>query len=43
MVVANPSLISQEVKVPVLLSDDADQYLKGTPDRHRAPGWHRRL
>ncbi len=29
MVVANPSLISHEVEIPVLLSDDADQYLKG--------------
>ncbi len=29
MVVGDPSLIGQDAKVPVLLSDDADQYLKG--------------
>ncbi|MGE0239394.1 MAG: phosphate ABC transporter permease PstA [Parvibaculaceae bacterium] len=29
MVVNDPALIGQTVKVPVLLSDDADQYLKG--------------
>jgi phosphate transport system permease protein len=29
MVMNNPGLIGQEAKVPVLLSDDADQYLKG--------------
>jgi len=29
MVTANPSLIGHEIEVPVLLSDDADQYLKG--------------
>lgn len=29
MVVADPSLVGQTVNVPVLLSDDADQYLKG--------------
>jgi phosphate transport system permease protein len=29
MVVSDPSLIGQDAKVPVLLSDDADQYLKG--------------
>lgn len=29
MVMSNPSLIGQDAKVPVLLSDDADQYLKG--------------
>jgi phosphate transport system permease protein len=29
MVVNNPSLVGQEITVPVLLSDDADQYLKG--------------
>jgi phosphate transport system permease protein len=29
MVVADPSLISRELSVPALLSDDADQYLKG--------------
>ena len=28
-VMSNPSLIGQDAKVPVLLSDDADQYLKG--------------
>ncbi len=28
-IVANPGLIGSTVKVPVLLSDDADQYLKG--------------
>lgn len=32
-VVANPSLIGQSVNVPVLLSDDADLYLKGTGTR----------
>jgi phosphate transport system permease protein len=29
MISANPDLIGKEVSVPVLLSDDADQYLKG--------------
>jgi phosphate transport system permease protein len=29
MVVNDPSLIGQDIKVPVLFSDDADQYLKG--------------
>lgn len=29
MVTSNPSLIGTEVQVPVLLSDDADQFLKG--------------
>jgi phosphate transport system permease protein len=29
MVVRNPAMIGQDAKVPVLLSDDADQYLKG--------------
>jgi phosphate transport system permease protein len=29
MVMSNPGLIGQDAKVPVLLSDDADQYLKG--------------
>jgi phosphate transport system permease protein len=29
MVMSNPALIGQDAKVPVLLSDDADQYLKG--------------
>jgi phosphate transport system permease protein len=29
MVVNDPGLIGQDVKVPILLSDDADQYLKG--------------
>ena len=29
MVVADPSLIGKEITVPVLLSDDADQYFKG--------------
>jgi phosphate transport system permease protein len=29
MVVNDPALIGQDVKVPVLLSDDADQFLKG--------------
>lgn len=29
MISGNPSLIGQEVTVPVLLSDDADQFLKG--------------
>lgn len=29
MVVANPALLGTEVAVPVLLSDDTDQYLKG--------------
>jgi phosphate transport system permease protein len=29
MISANPSLIGTEVQVPVLLSDDADQFLKG--------------
>ena len=29
MVVRDPALIGQDAKVPVLLSDDADQYLKG--------------
>jgi phosphate transport system permease protein len=29
MVSADPSLIGKEIEVPVLLSDDADQYLKG--------------
>ena len=29
MVVSDPALIGQDAKVPVLLSDDADQYLKG--------------
>jgi phosphate transport system permease protein len=29
MVVGDPALIGQDAKVPVLLSDDADQYLKG--------------
>ncbi|HTN97007.1 MAG TPA: DUF3333 domain-containing protein, partial [Nordella sp.] len=29
MVMNDPALIGQDVKVPVLLSDDADQYLKG--------------
>ncbi|MGE3829524.1 MAG: phosphate ABC transporter permease PstA [Parvibaculaceae bacterium] len=29
MVVNDPSLIGKEIKVPVLLSDDADQYFKG--------------
>jgi phosphate transport system permease protein len=29
MVAADPSLVGQTVDVPVLLSDDADQYLKG--------------
>lgn len=29
MVVSNPGLIGEDAKVPVLLSDDADQYLKG--------------
>ena len=29
MVVSDPSLIGQQITVPVLLSDDADQYLKG--------------
>jgi phosphate transport system permease protein len=29
MVVSNPAMIGQDAKVPVLLSDDADQYLKG--------------
>jgi len=29
MVMNDPALIGQDIKVPVLLSDDADQYLKG--------------
>lgn len=29
MVMSDPGLIGQDAKVPVLLSDDADQYLKG--------------
>jgi phosphate transport system permease protein len=29
MVVGNPGLIGQDTNVPILLSDDADQYLKG--------------
>src|SRR5687767_9733989 len=29
MVVANPALLGTDVSVPVLLSDDADQYFKG--------------
>jgi phosphate transport system permease protein len=29
MVMSDPALIGQNIKVPVLLSDDADQYLKG--------------
>jgi len=29
MITADPSLIGKDVKVPVLLSDDADQFLKG--------------
>lgn len=29
MVMRDPALIGQDIKVPVLLSDDADQYLKG--------------
>ncbi|WP_119390154.1 phosphate ABC transporter permease PstA [Taklimakanibacter lacteus] len=29
MVMGNPGLIGQDAKVPVLLSDDADQYMKG--------------
>lgn len=29
MVMSDPALIGQDIKVPVLLSDDADQYLKG--------------
>jgi phosphate transport system permease protein len=29
MVMRNPALIGQDAEVPVLLSDDADQYLKG--------------
>ena len=38
-VVADPALIGQTVKVPVLLSDDADLYYKGTGTRiERRPG-----
>lgn len=29
MVMSNPGMIGQDAKIPVLLSDDADQYLKG--------------
>jgi phosphate transport system permease protein len=29
MVVRNPAMIGQDARIPVLLSDDADQYLKG--------------
>ncbi|MGE3365494.1 MAG: phosphate ABC transporter permease PstA [Rhizobiaceae bacterium] len=39
MVVADPSLVGQTVNVPVLLSDDADQYLKGyQTDLETTPG-----
>lgn len=39
MVVADPSLIGQSVKVPVILSSDADLYLKGvTTERVSRPG-----
>jgi phosphate transport system permease protein len=33
MIVADPSLIGTDVNVPVLLSDDADQYFKGYQSR----------
>jgi phosphate transport system permease protein len=39
MVSGDPSLVGQTVEVPVLLSDDADQYLKGyQTDAVEAPG-----
>jgi phosphate transport system permease protein len=39
MVSRDPSLVGQTLDVPVLLSDDADQYLKGyQTDRIEAPG-----
>jgi phosphate transport system permease protein len=39
MVSGDPSLVGQTLDVPVLLSDDADQYLKGyQTDRIEAPG-----
>ena len=38
-VVADPSLVGQTVKVPVLISDDADLYYKGIGTRiERRPG-----
>jgi phosphate transport system permease protein len=38
-VIADPKLVGQTVNVPVLLSDDADLYLKGTGTRiERVPG-----
>jgi phosphate transport system permease protein len=38
-VVADPSLVGQTIKVPVLISDDADLYYKGTGTRiERRPG-----
>jgi phosphate transport system permease protein len=40
MVVADPSLVGKDVRIPALLSDDADQYLKGyqTAVEHRPGG-----
>jgi phosphate transport system permease protein len=41
MITGNPALIGAELKVPVLLSDDADQYLKGLQtgvERRKAAG-----
>ena len=38
-VVADPALVGQTLKVPVMLSDDADLYYKGTGTRiERRPG-----